>query len=266
MARALHPEDLWSLITAHLPTHCLSPKGGRPRIDDRAALTGILFVLKSGIPWEYLPHELGCGCGMICWCRLHKWMLAGVWQPIHEAILRWLREHDQIMWDRAYVDAASVPAPAGGEHTGRNPTDPGKLGSKHHLLVDERRLHLVAQISGTQVHDSRLLIRLVQSIPAIKELAGRACKRPGKLHADRAYASRAHRAWLRSRGIAARVERYGVESREGPGWWRWVVERTLGWLHRFRRLRIRYERRADIHQPFLSLACSLIYWRYVERF
>ena len=169
---------------------------------------------------------------MTCWRRLHEWMRAGVWQRVHEAILRRLREHDQIMWDRACVDAASVPAPAGGEHTGRNPTDRGKLGCKHHLLVDERGLPLVAQISGAQVHDSRFLIPLVESIPAVKGLAGRARKRPGKLHADRAYASRAHRAWLRSRGIAARIARYGVESGERLGRWRWVVERTLGWLHR----------------------------------
>jgi transposase len=107
MDRALLPEDLWLLIAAHLPAHRRSPKGGRPRIDDRAALTGILFVLKTGIPWEYLPRELGCGSGMTCWRRLHEWMLAGVWQRIHEAILRRLREHDQIMWDRACVDAAT---------------------------------------------------------------------------------------------------------------------------------------------------------------
>lgn len=113
--------------------------------------------------------------------------------------------------------------------------------------MDKRGLPLVAQISGAQVHDSRFLIPLVESIPAVKGLAGHARKRPGKVHADRAYASRAHRARLRSRGIAARIARYGVESRDRLGRWRWVVERTLGWLHRFRRLRIRHERRADIH-------------------
>ena len=114
MAQALLPEDLWSLIAAHLPAHNRSPKGGRPRLNDRATLTGILFVLKTGIPWEYLPRELGCGSGMTCWRRLHEWMKAGVWQRIHEAVLRRLREHDQIMWDRACVDAASVPAPGVG--------------------------------------------------------------------------------------------------------------------------------------------------------
>lgn len=148
MAQALLPEDLWSLVAAHLPTHRRSPKGGRPRINDRATLTGIQFVLKTGIPWE--------------------WMKAGDWQRIHEAVLRRLREHDQIMWDRACVDAASLPAPAGGEHKGRNPTDRGKLGCKHHLLVDQRRLPLVARISGAQVHDSRFLIPLVEAIRRLK--------------------------------------------------------------------------------------------------
>ncbi|WP_374710483.1 transposase [Massilia pseudoviolaceinigra] len=112
-------------------------------------------------------------------------------------------------------------------HAGRNPTDRGKLGCKHHVLVDQRGLPLVARIPGAQVHDSRMLIPHVEAIPAAKVLSGFARKRPGKLHVDRAYCSRAHRAWLRRRGIAARLARYGVESREGLGRWRWVVERTL---------------------------------------
>lgn len=110
----------------------------------RATLTGTLFFLRTGIPREYLPRELGCGSGMTCWRRLYKWMQAGVWQSVHEAVLRQLREYDQIMSDRACIDAASVPAPAGGEHTGRNPTDRGKLRCKHHVLVDQRGLPLVA--------------------------------------------------------------------------------------------------------------------------
>ncbi len=228
MAKAFISDELWSLIAAHLPVHPPSPKGGRPRIGDRATLTGILFVLRTGIPWGYLPLELGCGSGMTCWRRLHEWTQAGVWQSIHEAILRRLREYDQIAWHRACIDVASVPSPRGGEHTGPNPTNRGKLGCKHHILVAQRGLPLVAQISGAQVHDSRLLVPIVEAIPAVKGLSGRARKRPGKLQADRAYASRAHRGWLRRRGIAARIARYGVESHERLGRWRWVVERTLG--------------------------------------
>lgn len=143
---------------------------------------------------------------------------------------------------------------------------PRQARCKHHLLVDQRGLSLVRSISGAQVHDSRMLIPLLEAAPSVSGLAGRPCKRPSKLHADKAYASRAHRAWLRSRGIAPRIARYGIESRERLGKWRWVVERTLGWLHRFCRLRIRYERRADIHQAFLSLAGILICWRYIQRF
>jgi len=104
------------------------------------------------------------------------------------------------------------------------------------------------------------------AISGVKGLPSRPRKRPGKLHADRAYSSRAYRAWLLRRGIAARIARYGVESRERLGRWRWVVEQILGWLHRFRRLRIRYERRTDIRQAFLLLACSLICSRYVDRY
>jgi transposase len=110
MAQALLPKDLWLLVAAHLPTNRISSQGGWPRINDCAILTGILFVLKTGIPWEYLPCELGCGSGMTCWRRLHGWVKASVWHRIHEAVLRRLREHDQIMWDRACIDAASVPA------------------------------------------------------------------------------------------------------------------------------------------------------------
>jgi hypothetical protein len=92
-------------------------------------------------------------------------MQAGLWQSVHEAILRRLREYDQIVWDRASIDAANVPSPLGGEHTARNPTDRGKLGCKHQVLVDQRGLPLVNRISGAHVHDSRLLIPLVEAIP-----------------------------------------------------------------------------------------------------
>ncbi len=107
---------------------------------------------------------------------------------------------------------------------------------------------------------------MVEAIPAVSGLPGQPRKRPGKLHADKAYDSRAHRTWLRKKGIAPRFARKGIESRERLGRWRWVVERSISWLHRFRRLQIRYERRADIHQGFLTLGCSLICWKFIGRY
>lgn len=114
MAKPILSDDLWAFIEPLLPARPVTPKVGRPRIGDRAALTGILFVLKTGIPWEYLPPEMGCGTGMTCWRRLRDWQQAGVWQRIHDAMLLHLRNYDQIEWERASIDSASVPSPPRG--------------------------------------------------------------------------------------------------------------------------------------------------------
>ena len=113
MAKPLLPDDLWAVIEPELPAEPPKPQGGRPRVPDRAALTGILFVLKSGIPWEMLPQELGCGSGVTCWRRLRDWQAAGVWDRLHRALLDRLGEADQIDWSRACLDSASVPAKRG---------------------------------------------------------------------------------------------------------------------------------------------------------
>ena len=113
MAKELLPDALWAQIAPLLPPEPLKPKGGRPRVSDRAALTGILFVLKTGIPWEYLPAEMGCGSGMTCWRRLRDWYQAGVWRRLHQVLLEELAQADRIDWDRAALDSAAVPAPGG---------------------------------------------------------------------------------------------------------------------------------------------------------
>jgi transposase len=114
MGKLLVPDELWELIEPILPEHPPSPKGGKPRKPDRLCLSGILFVLKTGIPWEDFPQEMGC-CGMTLWNRLHEWMAAGVWETLHRLLLDKLREADEIDFDRVVVDSASVRAVHGGK-------------------------------------------------------------------------------------------------------------------------------------------------------
>ncbi len=114
MARRKISNELWVELEPLIPEFTPSPKGGRRRtVYDRAALNGILYVLQTGIPWEDLPQELGFGSGMTCWRRLRDWQAAGVWRRLHLAMLRRLREHDQIDWERASLDGASVSSPRG---------------------------------------------------------------------------------------------------------------------------------------------------------
>jgi transposase len=119
MAKELVTDELWEVIDPLLPEDSPKPKGGRPRIDDRAALSGIIFVLKSGIPWEMLPQEMGCGSGMTCWRRLKEWQEAGVWERLHTKLLDRLGEADQIEWERASLDSSSVAAPRGAKRLAR---------------------------------------------------------------------------------------------------------------------------------------------------
>jgi transposase len=113
MAKELVSDELWEIVEPLLPPEEPKPEGGRPRIDDRAALSGIIFVLKSGIPWEMLPKEMGCGSGMSCWRGLKERQEAGVWERLHLVLLDRLGEADQVDWERASLDAASIPAKRG---------------------------------------------------------------------------------------------------------------------------------------------------------
>ena len=108
--KPLVSDDLWAAVAPLLPPRKPRPKGGRKPLDDRALLSGILFVLKSGIPWRMLPQELGFGSGVSCWRRLGEWQAAGVWSQLHAEMLRRLHEAGRIDWSRACLDSASVPA------------------------------------------------------------------------------------------------------------------------------------------------------------
>ena len=128
MAKALLTDELWEVIEPLLPPEPPKPRGGhgRPRISNRAALTGILFVLRTGLhrtglQWELLPQEMGCGSGMTCWRRLRDWQQAGagVWEKLHKVLLDELQAEGEIDWSRASLDSASIRAKKGAKQSGR---------------------------------------------------------------------------------------------------------------------------------------------------
>lgn len=108
-------DELWAVIEPELPRRKRRAKwrGGRPRVPDRACLAGIIFVLKTGIPWEYLPQEMGSGSGMTCWRRLRDWQQGGAWEQVWRVMLDQLAEANAIDWTRAALDSSSIPAKKG---------------------------------------------------------------------------------------------------------------------------------------------------------
>ena len=147
---------------------------------------------------------------------------------------------------------------------GPNPTDRGKPGTKRHVIGERGGIPLATRLTGANRHDSVVFAELIEAVPAIRCPSGQRRKRPVKLHADKAYDLPRCRRFLHRRHIQVRIARKGIDSSARLGRHRWVVERTLAWLNRYRRLTIRYERRVDIHQAFLTLGCALICFNHLS--
>jgi transposase len=227
-------------------------------------LQGILFVLHTGIGWEHLPKELGFGCGMTCWRRLHAWQEEGVFEQLHALLLSELNAGGDIDWSRAICDSSHLQAKKGGSKTGPSPVDRARRGSKHHLLVDGGGLPLAWTLTAGNRNDVTQLIALIDLVPQVRGRPGRPRKRPERLLADRGYDSEGHRRQIRARGIEPLISRRETPHGSELGKERWVVERTFAWLHNRRRLLVRTDRSHEIHEAFLALACCLICWRRLE--
>ncbi|WP_454742759.1 IS5 family transposase [Cupriavidus necator] len=153
----------------------------------------------------------------------------------------------------------------GGRKTGPNPTDRARPGSKHHIATDANGIPVAAILTGANCNDVTQLLPLVDAIAPIRGVRGRPLQKPEAIYADRGYDSERHRQELRERGITPGLAKRGTAHGSGLGKYRWVVERTHAWLRHFRRLRIRFERRGDIHEAFLKLGCCLICWNTLRR-
>jgi transposase len=265
MAKPLVSDELWALVEPLLPPR--KPRRfrfpGRKPVDDRKALTGILFVLKTGIPWEDLPCEMGCGCGMTCWRRLHAWQRAGVWFRLYQVLLDRLEDADKIDWARAAVDSTFARAFGGVEGSGPNPTDRGRPGVKQHVLVDAQGIPLAGAVTAANVPEVKELLPLVDRCGPLDE-QGAPRRRPEEVDGDRAYDSEPHREELRQRSVEPKLAKRNTGHGSGLGVFRWVVERTISWLHGFRKLRFVTEKTKPMQYAFFDLALALICFRFLQ--
>jgi len=260
MAKPLVSDALWDRIEPLLPP----PKPrrlrfpGRKPLNQRNILTGIIFVLKTGINWEDLPAELGWGCGKTCKAYLKTWQEAGIWERLHRLILQELQDAGTIDWSRGAADSTKARALGGGDDTGPNPTDRSKLGTKHHVITDAQGIPLWVTVTGANAADVTQLMPLVDGIPNLSGEEDGETIKPKTLYADRAYDSEPHRDKLRDQGIEPKIAKRRTEHGSGLGIYRWVVERTNAWLHNFRKLRLRTDTDGAIHKALVSLGAAII--------
>lgn len=252
--RFLPPDDLWAALEPLLPQ---PPSSGRPRKPDRQMFSAIYYVLTTGIQWKALPRSLGAPSTVHD--RFQQWRASGVFERLWAT---GLIEFDasvglEMTWQS--LDGCMTKAPLGGEHTGANPTDRAKRGTKRHLLTEGHGLPVGLSVTGANRHDMTEVELVLGSMPVVSFEADQ------HFCADKGYDYDAVRSLVSRSGYRSHILGRGHE-REAlslPGYRarRWVVERTHSWMNRFRRLLIRWEKKADNYLGLLHLACAIIVWR-----
>jgi len=204
MASTVISNELWQRLEPLIPKPRRKNRhvqyAGRKPSEARRVVNGILFVLRTGVPWRLLPATSDFPSGHTCRRRLRRWHKAGVWQRLFETLLTELQRTHQLDWYRALVDSSSLRAPCGGAKTGPNPTDRRKRGSKHHLLTDAQGIPLAVILTKANRHDVTQLLPLLDKVPAIPRKRGAPRSRPDRVQGDRAYDSEPVRKELEKRG------------------------------------------------------------------
>jgi transposase len=203
MAKDALLDALWQRLEPLLPRQRRNRHvqfAGRKPAEARRVLAGILFVLRTGVPWRRLPATSDFPSGFTCWRRLRRWHRRGIWRRLLENLLAELHQHHRIDWSLAIVDSASLRAPGGGRKTGPNPTDRRKRGSKHHLLTDRQGVPLAITLTKANRNDICELLPLLDKIPRVRGRRGRPRHRPDAAQGDRGYDSDRLREKVKKRG------------------------------------------------------------------
>ena len=254
------PDEMWERIKPLLPVYAKSKRGGRPRQDLRRVADAIFYRFRTGCQWKAIPPCLAPGSTAHQYFQ--EWVARGVFAQLWQVALEYYDELIGLDWQWQSVDGAMTKAPLGGEQTGKNPTDRGKLGVKRSVMTDGRGVPIGLAVAGANVHDIRLL---EATIADCFERLGRTRAGEGEnLCLDKGYDSTAIRhlveavlgyeAHIRSRGEEAAEKKSKRKGRAR----RWVVERAHSWLNRFRGILIRWEKKIENHIAALHLACAYI--------
>jgi putative transposase len=261
-AKYLIPDELWAEMVRLLPAPKAKKKLGRPRADDRRMMTAILYVLRTGIQWEALPHSLSPHS--TAHDRFQEWRVTGVFERLWQEGLYAYDEEVGIDWTWQAMDGAMTKAPLGGEQTGPNPTDRAKRGVKRSVLTDGYGVPLGVAVDGANRPDMKMLEATLASIPIEQPVP--TPDAPQNLCLDAGYDYDAVRDTIEEWGYTAHIRSRTQEVQDKahvPEYRarRWVVERTHSWMNRFRRLLIRWEKKAMNYLAFIHLACAFIAFR-----
>jgi putative transposase len=258
------PQVLWERIQPLLPARPPHPLGcHNPRVDDRKAMDAIFFVLRTGCQWNAL-NATGICSSSAAHRRFQEWTAAGVFVNLWAEGLQEYDELKGLDWEWLSMDGAMTKAPLGGERTGKNPTDRGKLGTKRSLLTDANGVPVGLAVEGANRHDKKLVEPTLESIPVARPEATTA--EPQGMCLDKGYDYDDTRDLVREFGFTAHVKARGEEAKElkreaGFKARRWVVERTHSWMNRFRRILIRWEKKVENYFGMLHLVCAFITYR-----
>mgnify|MGYP003148066517 FL=1 len=251
------PDELWEQMEELLPDYPASPKGGRPRANLRGVADAIFYRLRTGCQWNAIPPELAPGSTAHDYFQ--QWAELGIFDQLWSLAVEIYDELIGLDREWQSVDGAMTKAPLGGEDTGKNPTDRGKLGTKRSLQTDGGGVPIGLAVAGANVHDTKLL---QQTIEDSIERAVSEVNEEEHLCLDKAYDSAAIRDMIVSLyQYTAHVRSRGEEKREldrssGERPRRWVVERTHGWLNRFRAILIRWDKKTQNHLAGLHIALA----------
>ena len=258
------PDDLWDKVRPLLGREKRAGTVGRPAVPHRTCLDGILYVLRTGCQWKHAPREFGSGSTLHR--RFQQWVGRGVFKRIWRLLLKEYEELRGIQWRWQAIDSATTKAPLGGEATGKSPVDRGKLGTKRHVLTDQRGAPIGVEVTGANRHDSQAVRAKLASLPVKRRASG--ARGQQHLTADKGYDYPAVRRTLKRRGYAAHIPKRDGQPRKSRGKRRhkpkrWVVERAHSWANRYRRLLVRWEKKEANYVALVHFAFAINLYRLI---